>query len=365
LLARRFAQANADKWFIFSAKHGLLDPGAIIAPYDLRISALSDAEQSNLVSRLRKQVAALKLRSGTKIVSLCDEQYNGALISAGLKLAHAPVATMTKVEKRFWLRQQTDPQSIETDLNSMYATIGRLHKSMPPKPFKQFIQDEMPKSGVYLFFDKSETRLASGGLRIVRIGTHGVAAGSKASLRDRMRTHFGSGTGGGNHRSSIFRLHVGRSLINRGDVPSAPSWGTPEFPSSLRDRKQEEAVEAAVSEYIGDLSVSVLNIPGDSSKHNDRAYVEQNLIALVSNVFRPLDPPSHSWLGNHSDKLEIRKSGIWNVNHTAQTYERAFMPMLDYYVAHTLGTNIPSTKPVAPSDWAANVRRDTRQLSFF
>jgi hypothetical protein len=163
-----------------------------------------------------------------------------------------------------------------------------------------------------------------------------------------MRTHFGTTAGVGNHRSSIFRLHIGRSMIEAGLTKVVPSWGSTELPKASNLRKREDYLEAKVSNYIGHLLVTFIEVPGDASKSNDRAYLEQNLIALLSNSYKPLDLASHRWLGLNSDKSEIRKSGIWNVNHTAQAYDPSFLAMLDYYVSLTLGTPQLGSKPVAP-----------------
>src|SRR4051812_38638013 len=35
---RRYVERNCDRWFILSAKHGLLEPDSTIEPYDLRLS---------------------------------------------------------------------------------------------------------------------------------------------------------------------------------------------------------------------------------------------------------------------------------------------------------------------------------------
>jgi hypothetical protein len=158
---------------------------------------------------------------------------------------------------------------------------------------------------------------------------------------------------------------VGKSFVAKHVAKDVKTWGSPEFPETLRERQLEEALESKVSEYIGNLLVTLLEVPGEASKHNDRAYLEQNLIALLSNSYVPLDPPSHNWLGSCSDKIEIRKSGIWNVNHTAQTYEREFLPILSYYVGLTLGEAALGPKPLTSPHWAANVRRDVRQSSLF
>lgn len=58
-------------------------------------------------------------------------------------------------------------------------------------------------------------------LRIVRVGTHAVSTGSKATLWHRLRAHRGSKDGRGNHRASIFRRHAGAAMIARDDVSDA------------------------------------------------------------------------------------------------------------------------------------------------
>ena len=284
---------------------------------------------------------------------------------AKLRANTSPLAKIPRPQKHAQLKDLTDPRGSEEYLDGVYTIIQRILDARGLIPFREAVRKDMPSAGLYLFFDGHEPRLRDiRQLRVVRVGTHGVASGSKASLRDRMRTHFGTTTGGGNHRSSVFRLHVGRALIEKGEYEPVSSWGSNEFPKNPKLVKLEGALEARVSEYIGNLSVALLDVPGDSAKDNDRAYLEQNLIALLSNAFHPLDPPSHNWLGRHSDKAEIRKSGLWNVNHTAQTYHAPFAKMLGYYVRLTLGERL-GTKPVTPSDWLATVRDDARQLKLF
>ena len=44
------------------------------------------------------------------------------------------------------------------------------------------------------------------------------------------------------------------------------------------------------------------------------AIIEKNTIALLSNRFAPKDASSADWLGRHSPKESIRRSGLWNLN---------------------------------------------------
>ena len=65
---------------------------------------------------------------------------------------------------------------------------------------------ELPLRGVYFFFEPLEFRRDTGlGPRVVRVGTHGLGAGSRSTLRQRVEQHRGRLSGGGNHRGSIFR----------------------------------------------------------------------------------------------------------------------------------------------------------------
>ena len=80
---------------------------------------------------------------------------------------------------------------------------------------------EWPDRGVYFFFSPASDlrQMPSTKWRLSRIGTVGVSTGSSNTLWNRLRQHRGNVrgkyAGGGNHRGSIFRLHVGRALIEK------------------------------------------------------------------------------------------------------------------------------------------------------
>ena len=297
-----------------------------------------------------------------QIESICGEEYDSLLQEADIRFEKNRDFALPIGKKLKALGQVTDPCQNQKYLDQMYGVIRRLAKKIEPKCLSDSLEGDMPESGVYLFFDQSERRLKDlSQLRIVRVGTHGVAAGSKASLRNRMRTHFGTTSGEGNHRSSVFRLHVGRSMINARYEADIESWGSATAHKDVL--VNERSLEQAVSAYLGKLSVLLISVPGQSEKNNDRAYVEQNLIALLSNALKPLDPPSHSWLGLHSAKPAIRKSGIWNVNHVEQPFDHRFLEILDFYVSLTLGTKASPMRQLAPTDWQARARDNARQLA--
>lgn len=178
-------------------------------------------------------------------------------------------------------------------------------------------RDGWPTHGVYFFFEPGEVREHGETPRVVRVGTHALTATSKTKLWDRLRTHRGHiggrNPGGGNHRGSIFRLHVGTALISRGKgyPRAAETWGQgSSAPRDIRDR--EVALEQAVSQHIGKMPVLWVAVPD----RHDRATIERSCIAVLSNRSgRAIDPPSADWLGRHADPEAVRESGLWNVNH--------------------------------------------------
>ena len=78
----------------------------------------------------------------------------------------------------------------------------------------------------YSLLEPGEARSDSGdGLRLVRIGAHALAQGSKINVRSTPQAASGLSSGGGNHRGSIFRLLVEESQLARDDCAPRPILG--------------------------------------------------------------------------------------------------------------------------------------------
>ena len=197
---------------------------------------------------------------------------------------------------------------------------------------------EWPERGVYFFFADDEHR--GDYFRLTRVGTHAVSTGSGQSLWDRLRTHRGANRGtyedGGNHRGSVFRKRVGEALIERHDCHDEfPHWG--DGSSAGRERRLAELeMERRVSEYIRELPFLWVELDDEPGPESDRAYIERNTIALVSNYGKPsIDTRHEDWLGQESPSEEIRRSGLWNVNHVEEEYDPAFLDRLSEAVEAT------------------------------
>lgn len=201
---------------------------------------------------------------------------------------------------------------------------------------------DWPNRGLYFFFENGEQRGKNQGLRVVRVGTHAVSRGSKTTLWDRLRTHrgrmAGAHKGGGNHRGSIFRLHVGSAILNRDNLRDQyQSWGKgSSAPKAIRDF--EQPIEKLVSDHIRSMPFLWLKVDDPPGKESVRKYLERNAISLLSNYGKlgpdgAIDPPSPNWLGLYCENDFVRRSGLWNVQHvTDQTWDVAFLGKLEEYI---------------------------------
>ena len=166
-----------------------------------------------------------------------------------------------------------------------------------------------------------------------------MSTNAKSKLWGRLRAHRGGKDGRGNHRGSVFRLHVGLALLQRDEGAAAvPEWGMGRSaPGDVRNVEVHH--ERLVSEYIEGMPILWLAVPDDPGPRSARAYVEQHSIALLSNELNPMDRPSSEWLGLHSAKNEIRKSGLWNVNHVAEQYDTHFLERFEELIREMPGSS--------------------------
>jgi hypothetical protein len=175
--------------------------------------------------------------------------------------------------------------------------------------------------------------------RVVRVGTHAVSIGSKSTLHSRLKTHLGNRDGFGNHRGSIFRLHLGNALLRK-ENREIPTWGIgstapPELRGNPSARDAEAAWERRVSQYIGEMTVLWIEVPDEPSSKSIRAFIERNAIALLSNRLSPIVSASSGWLGQYSPRNEIRASLLWNLKHVDETYDPEFLGVLQEAVDRT------------------------------
>lgn len=169
-----------------------------------------------------------------------------------------------------------------------------------------FDEEEVPRSGIYILFEKDE--LAHGTRRIVRVGTH---TGNN-QLRSRLKQHFIKE----NKDRSIFRKNIGRALLNKNKDGFLEQWELDLTSkkakvaySALIDFDKQKEVEKSVTQLIQkNFSFVVFEV-----KDKDRRMkLESRIISTIS-LCRECRQ-SKNWLGLFSPKKKIRESGLWLVN---------------------------------------------------
>ncbi len=358
--ARRYVESRCDTWYILSAKYGLLHPTQVVDPYEETLSSKNRVAREQWAKRVWTDLHS-QVRAGDHVVVLAGERYREYLVPRLVDqgcFVEVPMEGLGIGRQLQWLSRQLPESTRERDLDRLYSALANLESGLGGKRLMSECsgQQNWPQSGVYLFFEPGEYRSIAGIPRVVRVGTHGVSRGSKATLWNRLRTHRGAGDGTGNHRGSIFRLHVGAALAARDHTLAIPTWGRGQR-ADAEVRKEEEHLERAVSQYIGTMSILWLAIEDDPGPASDRAYIERNLIGLLVGKTGPVDLPSAEWLGRFSPNKRIRSSGLWNLDFLDYSYSSKFLEVLDQYVLITIGKKSRASRPIAPQDWHANERQ--------
>lgn len=73
--ARRYAEAQGCPWFVLSAKHGLVEPGRVLHPYDLALSDLTDEQRAVWAAGVRFSLWSRNLLGGSVVEAHAGRGY--------------------------------------------------------------------------------------------------------------------------------------------------------------------------------------------------------------------------------------------------------------------------------------------------
>jgi len=369
--SRRYSELFHENWFVLSAKHGLLEPDEHIHPYELTLNKVGRAERRQWAKATFSQILRV-CDPRTQFVFLAGERYRQDLVpllqEAGFGV-HTPLAGLPIGKQLQWLTWQADNPAGVTAIRQLYSGLKQLHSTVGEFHYlkEQDLSKKIPRAGVYVFFDASQvSRTALGFPRVVRVGTHAVSQGSSSTLWNRLRTHRGSLNGLGNHRSSIFRLHVGAAILNRQAlIADYPTWGIGQS-ASKPTRLQEQEVERQVSRYLADLPFLYLPVEDAPTKSSDRAFIERNMIGLLTGADMAVEEPPPRWLGSYSPQESIWKSGLWNIDHLGYLHRDDFFDIFQRYLSYFSDGGSPPQHSIAPKEWHLEDRHRRRcQLRLF
>jgi len=183
---------------ILSAKYGLLSPDEVIEPYDLTLKGASKQFKWEWAHRVDQQIRKA-IDKKKRLIVLAGDDYYGPLTEASTNdPLHflAPMRGLSLGNRLVFLNQCLRIHKRQAAIARSYGMFDHLAKSMGLHSLRDILAEDLPKQGVYFFFDDDEsTKFSTVVPRLVRVGTHGVSVGSVATLRNRLRTHLGTTCG--------------------------------------------------------------------------------------------------------------------------------------------------------------------------
>lgn len=201
-----------------------------------------------------------------------------------------------------------------------------LHEELEQLPLVRYPFDlqQLPKNGIYFFYEKGEIwGHGENKKRIVRIGTH-----RDGNFRSRIQEHFLLNERKMNFDSmrpapkerSIFRLNIGRALLNKQGSSYMKIWNI-DFTSRrkrercahLRNIEYEKEIERQITSILRtNFGFRFIRVEDEVWRMGAKG-LESRLIGTVARC--SLCCPSNNWLGKYSPKRKIRESGLWLVQH--------------------------------------------------
>lgn len=109
---RDYAIAHSDRWFILSAKYGLVHPDAVIEPYELTLKQMRAPERRTWAQRVHRQMGETGLlRSGTQFLWMAGRTYQQDLATHLSSFEQCdPLAGMKIGERLGWLTRELTSQ---------------------------------------------------------------------------------------------------------------------------------------------------------------------------------------------------------------------------------------------------------------
>jgi hypothetical protein len=106
--ASAYAAREADEWFILSAKHGLVSPDRVIAPYDETLKGMPAAARHQWASRVIEKLVP-KVNDGDTVIILAGQDYRADLMGPLRPMGCTVLVPMEGLrigEQLVWLKSQ-------------------------------------------------------------------------------------------------------------------------------------------------------------------------------------------------------------------------------------------------------------------
>jgi hypothetical protein len=110
LKARAYVERRKGRWLILSAKHGLVEPGEIVGPYNVTMHDKTAAKRRARAQRVWMKVRS-RIRPGDKVVLLAGAHYRGPLMpflqQSGC-VVEVPMRGLGIGQQKAWLKRRCE-----------------------------------------------------------------------------------------------------------------------------------------------------------------------------------------------------------------------------------------------------------------
>jgi len=116
--SRRLAELRSDRWYILSAKHGLVAPDVTMAPYDDTLKCMAAATRRTWSQKVLCQLLEC-LSPGDEVTVLAGERYREHLVPALQRAGHrvhVPMRGLSIGRQLQWLDERLNCDDVDVAL---------------------------------------------------------------------------------------------------------------------------------------------------------------------------------------------------------------------------------------------------------
>lgn len=77
--AKQYAKVHANRWYILSARYGLLEPNTLIEPYDITIDDLEQSERFQIAQHIMTAFIRQPITTHDRVIVLAKATYRDVL----------------------------------------------------------------------------------------------------------------------------------------------------------------------------------------------------------------------------------------------------------------------------------------------
>lgn len=206
-------------------------------------------------------------------------------------------------------------------INNLCQAVHEATRDLPRIAYP-FERTDLPRNGIYFFFEVGECDAHTGNERIVRVGTH-----RGGNFRSRISEHYLldreldiiTDRPAPKDRS-IFRKNLGRAWIHKQGIEYLDVWNI-DFTTKRNRQEHAHRRDVAIEHDVEDNVTALLRerfsfawiSVADEAKRMGTGGLEGRLIGTLAQC--SACTASIGWLGQHSPDVRIRTSGLWQVQH--------------------------------------------------